>query len=142
MGRCRIVQPETVRLELGSGEDAYWVEIKKRLSVGEKRKATAVVAAVIQGGFKPDMDALGGKAQVMAYLVDWNLRDSQDKPLVIDTDGKKAAILDALDEETFEEISNAIEAHAEAQKKADATERKNVRSGELSSSPTLQSVGS
>jgi hypothetical protein len=140
MGRCRFVQPESLRLELSEGD---WIEIKRRLSIGEKKRAESSVVREFMGNGRmtPNYDAMGGKAQVMAYLLDWSLRDSQDKPVAIDTDGKKSAALDQLDEETFQEISDAIEAHAVAQKKVD-DELKNARSGEPSSSPSLVSAGS
>jgi hypothetical protein len=140
MGRCRFVQPESLRLELSEGD---WIEIKRRLSIGEKKRAEVAVVSEFRGNGRmtPNYDAMGGKAQVMAYLLEWSLKDASDKPVAIDTDGKKSAALDQLDEETFEEISDAIERHATAQKKAD-DDLKNARSGEPSSSPNLVSVGS
>src|SRR3990172_11675596 len=105
MGRCRFVQPDTVRLTISDGD---WIDVKKRLSVGEKRKAEASIVADVRpdGRVTPNLEMMGGKAQVLAYLLDWSLRDAQDRPVKIETDAKRSAAIDQLDEATFKEIAD------------------------------------
>jgi hypothetical protein len=110
MGRCRFVQPEIVRLEIGSGDDREWVEVKKRLTVGEARAAMAAVIGEVNadGWRKPNLSALG-LTEVAAYLVDWSLRDTKGKPVPATLDSLKN-----LDEATFAEIDAAIDKHKAA----------------------------
>lgn len=106
------IKPEVVRIPI---EGNHWIEVKKRLTAGEARKlsASAVKEVRTDGRVTPDFEAMG-KAEAMAYLVDWSLRDENDKPIPIDTDAKKLAVLDNMSEEGFEVISKAIAAHADA----------------------------
>jgi hypothetical protein len=106
------VAPEVVRLSIEGG---HWIEVKKRLTASEARKlaASAVKEVRTDGRVTPDFEAMG-KAEALAYIVDWSLRDGADKPIAIDTDAKKQAALDNMSEEGFEVISKAVAAHAEA----------------------------
>lgn len=106
------VKPEVVRLPIEGG---HWIEVKKRLTAGEARKlnAAAVKEVRADGRVTPDFEAMG-KSEALAYLVDWSLRDDNDKPIPIDTDAKKLSALDNMSEEGFEVISKAVEAHANA----------------------------
>lgn len=121
-GRCRFVQPEIVRLDLSDGE---WVDVKRRLNIGETRRAQSSVVKSIRadGRMEPNLEMLG-KAQVMAYLVEWSLRDAQGRVVPITTDTQKAAALDLLDEATFAELVTAVEAHIAAQEAASEQEKK------------------
>jgi hypothetical protein len=104
MPRQRFVTPEIVRLPLSDGD---WIEVKKRLSVGEARYATSSFI----GGYKsdgvrlPNLEILG-MGQVLAYLVRWSFRDAQDLPVSVSLDALKS-----LDLDTYREIEQAIEDH-------------------------------
>lgn len=137
MGRCRFVKPETETLSISEGE---WIEVKKRLTVGESRKAQALLIKEVRqdGRMTPDLEMVG-KAQVLAYLVEWSLKDHEGRRSAIDTDAKKAAALDQLDDETFEEISTALEKHIAAME-AERKEAKKSRDGETDSAATSPSA--
>jgi hypothetical protein len=100
--------PDTVRLDLPGG---HWIEVKRELTVREER---AVVGAFIRATQK---DAEGGEvlthvnpeglgARVKAYLVDWSLRDAQDKPVKC-----TPAAIDALRADKFALIDAALDAY-------------------------------
>lgn len=117
MGRNRFVTPATTRLALSSGD---WLEVKKRLSAGE-RKAVAgshLGRFAPDGSRIPDWEALAFSG-ILAYLVDWSLRDAEDKPVAI-----TLAALKNLLEEDFKEIDGAIDAHMEAMDREVAEEKK------------------
>lgn len=108
------VKPETVQIDLPEGQ---WIEVKKRLTHGEERRALASLYTEVRadGRITPNVEMLG-KSEVMAYLVEWSLRDDEGKPIRIDTDAKRSAALDLLDPDKFQVISEAITAHVEAMK--------------------------
>ena len=135
--RCRFVQPEMVRLEIAPGE---WIEVKKRLTIGETRKSQSAIIKSIRadGRMEPDLEMIG-KAQVCAYLLDWNLCDVSGRLVPIDTETRKSAALDMLDAETFEAISGAIDAHITEQDAILAREKKQ-RDGATDSDPISPSV--
>ena len=123
MGKSWFVKPETVVLNLPQGQ---WIEVKKRLTVGESRKVMASLVSEIRsdGRVTPNFE-MAGKAEVLAYLVDWSLKDDEGKPVRIDTDGKKAGAIDNLAPEHFEVISAAVQEHVKAMD-AERDEEKNV----------------
>src|SRR5687768_5047249 len=131
------VKPEVVRIPIEGG---HWIEVKRRLTAGESRKmnAAAVKEVRTDGRVTPDFEAMG-KAEAMAYLVDWSLKDENDKPIPIDTDQKKQSVLDNMSEEGFEVISKAIAAHAdEIQQEIEAA--KKLRAGTPTSEATSTSA--
>lgn len=110
------VKPETVRLDLPEGQ---WIDVKKRLTHGEERRAIASLYTEVRadGRITPNVEMMG-KSEVMAYLVEWSLRDDEGKPIRLDTDAKRSAAIDLLDPDKFKVISDAITAHVEAMKVA------------------------
>jgi hypothetical protein len=125
MGRCRFVQPETVKLPLSDGD---WVEVKKRLNVGEERKAMAQVVKEIRTSegdsrVTPDLEMMG-KAELLQYITDWSFRDMDDKPVPF----SKGA-LDSLDPDSYKEIEKAVDAHKAAME-AERNEAKKPMDGE------------
>jgi hypothetical protein len=122
MGKCRFVQPETVRLPLSEGD---WVEIKKRLNVGEQRRAMAQVVKEIRttagdSRVTPDLEMMG-KAELLQYIVDWSLKDANDKPVPF-----SQAALDALDPDSYKEIEDAVDAHKAVMEAARAEGKKPI----------------
>lgn len=138
MGRCRVVVPEVVRLPLSDGD---WVDVKKRLTYGERNRMKAALVSEIRGDGRvtPDLQMID-LALVLAYLVDWSLVDFKGKQIPIDTDTKKRAAVEALDEDTVKEIIAAIEAHGQEMDAARSAE-KNALAGETASSGISPSVG-
>jgi hypothetical protein len=138
MARCRFVQPDKVRLLLSEG---YWIEVKKQLSVGEIRDAGQAAAGAVnpEGWFKPNLQ-MAGLAQIVAYLLDWNLTDAAGKVVAIEgNDTAKLAALRQLDTASFNEVDAAIETHILAQMVADEAEKKMTR-GDEDSAVTLPFV--
>lgn len=131
--RLRFVQPDMVRLALSDGD---WIDVKKELTIGERRKVMASVVKEMRqdGRMTPDLEMIG-KGQILAYLVDWSFTDAQDKRVPIDTDAKKLAAIDGLDEASYKEIEEAINAHDDAMKLA-----KNGQGGESQPSATSSSA--
>lgn len=126
------VKPETVRIDLPEGQ---WLEVKKQLTVGEERKAMAALVKEVRtdGRMTPDLEMVG-KAQVLAYLVDWSLKDEAGKVVRIDSDAKKVSAIDQLHPEKFRVIADAVESHIAAS----ATEQeKNAPSGGESGSAAI-----
>lgn len=130
--RCRFVTPKVVRLPLSDGD---WIEVKERLTVGEERDAfQQVVGEVSPEGWRRPNVAMLGVAEIVAYLVDWSLRDALDKPVAVNLDAVRS-----LDKDTFKEIEQAVTAHIEAMDAAEVA-RKNGQGGESGSAPTSPSV--
>lgn len=121
------VRPETTRIDLDGGE---WIEVKKQLTVGEERKQMAALVKEIRqdGRMTPDLEMVG-KAEVVAYLLDWSLKGEDGKPVRIDTEAKKGAALDQLHPSKFKVIAEAIEKHVAAINEAAAQEKNEASSG-------------
>jgi len=126
MGRCRVVAPEEVRLPLSDGD---FVDVKKVLNAGEYRK-------LIYDQFK-DSDgytvtidhAKVGIAKLLAYILGWSFVGLNNQPLPYAPDQPeeiRRATLDALDQDTYLELTAAINAHEEQQDAALAA-KKNAR---------------
>ena len=125
----RFVRPETTRLEISQGD---WLLVKQRLSAGEQRQVFARMMKPFRPAVldSPKDQALGGRgpsdhpvleidpiqaslSTALAYLLDWSLVDDEGKPVVIRGQPLDVvtAALDALDLESFTEITQAIQAH-------------------------------
>lgn len=107
MARLRLVNPEVSRIDLGDGE---WIEVRRELTAGEQRRAmTRMISSVdMAGRMTPNMEQLG-KTEVIAYLLDWSLRDANDKPVAV-----SEAAVDALSPESFKVIADAVESHIQS----------------------------
>lgn len=133
MGRNRFVQPEVVRLELSDGD---WLDVKKRLTVGETRAAfQAIIGEVNQqtGWRRPNVE-MAGVSEMAAYIVRWSFRDPQDLPVPVSVDAIKQ-----LDSESFTEIEKALEKHIAAVE-AELDAEKNARGGASKSEVTSPSA--
>jgi hypothetical protein len=111
MGRNRFVTPETVRLPLSDGD---WIEVKKRLTNGERRSLnTAALGKSMPIGQDVAEVAVDfaelGTARALIYIVDWSFEDDGHRVPV-----SRAAYL-ALDEPTADEIDKALDIHITAQ---------------------------
>jgi hypothetical protein len=126
MGRCRVVQPDVVRVQISDGD---YLDVKKTLNAGEYRDLIAGMAGVSHFGEKATVDMKKvGITKVLQYLVGWSLVGVDNKPLPYDIDlpeEARVSALRSLDRETFSEIVEAIDAHESKTE----TERKNVPAG-------------
>ena len=106
----RFVRPDVVTIKISQGDT---LTVKRRLTSGERRASFArMYLAGADGRLKVNPLATG-MALITAYLVDWSLVDDDGKLVVIRDQPVEAvtAALDALDQESFTEIKEAIEAH-------------------------------
>ena len=108
----QIRQPETVRLDCGDGE---WLEVKKHLTALDVRLMFRRM--MLEGLSEDRLDSVRvGWAKMIAYLLDWSVKDIEGKPLVIA--GKSpddiGFALDALPRDVYQEILKAIEDHEKA----------------------------
>lgn len=119
MGRNRFVTPEKVRIPLSDGD---WIEVKKRLSVGESREAvTSFVGAYKPDGSRtPNLETLG-MGQVLAYLIAWSFCDAEDRRVEVGLDTIKQ-----LDLRTYAEIETAIDRHVAAVEAEDDEREKKI----------------
>lgn len=115
MPRNRFVPADTVRLPLSEDD---WIEIKAGLTWGEQQRlAGAMIRTVPASGRlqqDPEMGIDWNRYQLLkleSWLVEWSFRDGQDKPVRL----TRASIAN-LDEETGNEINDAIDAYVEEQR--------------------------
>lgn len=128
----RFVRPETTVLTISDGDTLV---VKKRLNAGENRRLWA--------GMMRDGDSLRvqplktGMSTVVAYLLDWSLKDDDGKLVKITGLGPDALelVLESLDPDDFTEILRAIEAHENAMT-AEREAQKKTTAGETKSSAT------
>ncbi len=131
MGRCRFVTPEVVRLQLA---DSDWIDVKKRLTVGEERAAFQQIVGEVntQGWRRPNMEMMG-IAEMAAYIVQWSLVDAAGKPVPV-----SVGAIQSMHSSSFDEISAAIATHVAAMD-VEEQQRKNS-DGEIKSATISQPV--
>jgi len=136
----RYRHPEEVRLELEGGD---WLLVKKHLTAGETRDGQIKIIKSLATQGRPaefNLEHLG-IAQAIFYLLDWNLTDADDRPIVI-RDKSYEVVFDALRNQTPEsqaEILEAIQAH-DAKMTAEREEQKKMSTGGPSPSLTFKSA--
>ena len=130
------VVPEEVRIDLHvEGPGAFWIRIKKHLTIGEERyvqtagwKGVSSTPQASRGG-EPKVSSteiqIDWKAQsfarTVAYLRAWSLTDDNDKPLPATRD-----TVEQLRSDVYGAIEESITKHVEAME-----EEKKLTSGRL-----------
>lgn len=123
----RFVKGKTTVLTLANGDTLV---VKERLNRGEE----AASIARMRGE-----RTRAGICSVIAYLIDWTLKD--DQPAIFGlSDDDKEKVLDNLDPDDFDEIKQAIYAHEHAVQKA-RDDAKKIRDGVTVSSAISSSPG-
>lgn len=118
----RFVSPETVRIDLAPGPkgEPRWIEVKKELSaIAKNRYRKHALEPVITHDkhgkqvqeIRVNLEKLE-VSQVEAYLYDWSAKDDNGKDKKVTTDA-----IEALDDESFAEIAEAIQGYVDAQEK-------------------------
>lgn len=104
----RFVAPETHVLPISQGDTLI---VKRRLNAGEQRAAFARMAMFTPEGERRVDRLQVGLSMMVAYLLDWSLKDTQGQivPIRGQSPETVAAALEALDPESFEEIKDVIE---------------------------------
>jgi hypothetical protein len=118
-----------------------WIEVRRQLTAGEQRKAFARMALPAADGSLGVNTLEAGISLVTAYLLDWSLKDDDGKVVTIRgvSQQELTSTLDALDAESFLEISSAIQ-HHETATAAELQEKKDSPTTKTKSEATLPSV--
>jgi len=127
MGRCRVVQPEVVRLPLSDGD---YLDVKKELNAGEYFDLITAL-----GERKPF-------SKIVQYVVGWSLTGLAGTPipyaLEMDEHARRDTVR-ALDKPTLRELIAAVDKHEAAEEAAHAAKKK-TGGGAPASSPTSASA--
>jgi len=121
----RFVKGKTTVLTLANGDTLV---VKERLNRGEE----AISIARMRGE-----RTRASICSVIAYLLDWTLKDEQ-PPIFGLSDDDKEKVLDNLDPDDFDEIKAVIYAHERTVQQA-RDDAKKIRDGVTASSATLPS---
>lgn len=104
MPKNRFAAAEVVRLPLTEGD---WIEVKAELSFQEARRLTGTMIRSIKGGTEMGIEyAAYGQAFLETYLVDWNFKGTDDKPVTL-----SSSSIANLDPATADEIEEAIKVY-------------------------------
>lgn len=111
-------QDDPTKTESVEDRHAFWIKLKKRLTVGESRKAmmsgwrsASFGRADGQTGTEVQIDwQRNSFARTEAYLLDWSLEDEDGKRL----DARSRDVIEALDPDVYALIEDAITALVEA----------------------------
>jgi hypothetical protein len=129
------VTPDVVRLTLADGA---WIDIKRRLSHGEREDMYARMMPYHVPGHPPRFATVEMRtARVAAYLVNWSLaHNGTPEPIGPELpEAVRIATLRNLEADRFDEIFAALEAHEDAE--AAAREAKKKRPAGESKSPAI-----
>lgn len=132
--QCRFVAGGLVRLPLPGNE---WIDVKTELNAGESRRVFTQLVKEMNAGepTKLDPDKVG-ITKMIEYIAGWSLLNSEGQPEPISEDA-----FDALDQETYQDIADAVEQH-DQRCEAARIARKNARGGGMKSSPISPSPDS
>jgi len=117
MARCRLVPPDTVKLELSDGD---YLIVKKRLTFGDSRR-------LMQAARDETKDVMkAGIVLLAVYLVDWSLVDfaGQALPIRDATETELEATLAQFEPAAVREILDAVTTHDDAARAAADAEKK------------------
>jgi hypothetical protein len=123
----RFVRPETRTLTLANGDQLI---VRARLTAGEQREQFARMYTQGPNGQVHRNLLMIDVGLVIAYLLDWNLKD--DAGQLVPIRDLSAAdlhqVLNQLDPVSFDEIQKAIEAHEQAMQ-AEREDQKKILTG-------------
>jgi len=122
MGRCRVAQPEMVRLPLSGGD---FVDVQKELNAGDYFDLLVAMA-----DRKPF-------AKIIAYLVGWSLVGLNDQPLPYSLDlpeNVRRDTIRSLTKATYSELSAVINRHEQSEDRAADLKKKTAEPVGASSS--------
>jgi len=127
---------DTARAAIADAEaDGAWIDVKRELNAGETRHVFAQLVKDMRAGEKIALDPEKvGITKVLEYLLGWSFTDDKGQSVAV-----SQGAIEALDQETYTEITQAIEAH-EARMEADRTERKKKTTGIVTSEAISTSV--
>lgn len=107
--------------------DGAFIDIKRELNAGEQRRLFAHMMRDMTVGDKVTLiPEQVGRTKVIAYLIGWSFVAADGQPVPV-----SESAIDNLDTETYSEITQAIDAHeeAEAEKKESARKHPTIATG-------------
>lgn len=118
----RFVRPETCTLTLSNGDT---LTVKRRLNHGEQKASFARMYLAGADGHVRVNPFQAGDETIVAYLLDWSLKDPSGQVVVIAGQPLNVvrAALDAQAPESVAELRSAIDAHIEAVEREVGDER-------------------
>jgi len=124
---ARFVRPQTKTLTLANGDTLV---VRERLTAGEQRAQYArMFRTRPDGSLERDPLMPLQVCMVLAYLLDWHLKDDQDQPAIRDLSTDDLYhVINGLTPEAFEEIRDAIQEHEAAMLEA-RTQKKTTPNG-------------
>lgn len=128
MARCRIVQPDGVRLHLSDGD---FVDVKKELNAGE------YFDLLMQ------MDASKAFAKVLAYLIGWSFLGADATPLPYSLDMDEKARRDTirkLDKPTIRELVALVNKHEAAEERTYEAKKKTLVTSPASETTSISAT--
>jgi hypothetical protein len=115
------VRPAVVRLDLGDG---MWCEVKEQITYGESQRLSgAMLRSVNTGAGNNEIGVDFARFSILklqTWLVDWSLRDEEDKPVPV-----SPAAIENLTPDAAGAIDEAINAHVAARTEGKATSTSN-----------------
>ena len=125
MSRCRVVAPDVVRLPLSDGD---FLDVKKTLNAGEYRKMIYDQYKDAPPGEKITLELRKIEmVKLLAYIVGWSFVGFDGQPLPYrpdEPDDIRAATIDSLDQDTYRELIQAVDAHEARDEAARAAQKK------------------
>jgi len=133
----RFVSPETHVIPISQGDTLI---VKRRLNAGEQRDAFARMSVFTNEGDRRVDRMQVGIAMMVAYLLDWSLKDAQGNIVAIRGQSPETvtSALRLLDPDSFDEIKDAIELY-DASIRSSREKEKNAQDGGNVSSATSPS---
>jgi hypothetical protein len=114
MGSVWTVKPEPVRLEglFWQGHE-FWLEVKRRLTEGERRRMSTAGFRSVSGPGTPERPGRIGEqvlsyTRTLTYLLDWSLLDERGNKLALTRD-----TLEQLDPDFYAAVEAALNEHVE-----------------------------
>ena len=115
------VKPAVARLDLG---DDQWVEVKEQINYGEAQRLSGAMLRTVKtaaGDNEVGVDfARYAVLKLQTWVVDWSLRDEEDKPVPL-----SPAAIENLTPEAADAINEAIDKHVSERNAGKATSTSN-----------------
>jgi hypothetical protein len=109
------------KLEQAEG-DADYIDVKRELNAGEHRKVLSRMARDFTPGDKLQLKIEEvGLTKLSAYIIGWSFTDAEGQPVPVSD-----SAIDNLDQDSYQELIAAVDAHEEAQNASREAERKNL----------------
>lgn len=114
MGRNRVVVPATDRINISDGD---WIEVKRELNTGDQKRVDSCglkpPVLLNERIYRPVDWGLFEMEKALVWLTEWSITGTDGKVLELNLDSVMS-----LEQETFNEINDAITMHKQKQAEA------------------------